>query len=130
MTCAALGQVVALIFFVVPVGDCAVDGDLEVLAGLVAGLFDGCDECLECVLVGIEVGSIAALIADAGWPERPSSELWKTSAHIRSASFQLFALTGMIMNSWISTFEPVACAPPLRTFIMGTGRVLAFTPPM
>ena len=63
---AALGQVVALILFVVPVGNCAVDRDLEVLAGLVAGLFHGCNKSLECVLVGIEVGSIAALIANAG----------------------------------------------------------------
>ena len=57
---------IALIFLVVPVGNCAVNGDHEVLAGLVAGLFHCGDKCLECVLVGIEVGSVAALIADAG----------------------------------------------------------------
>ena len=35
---------------------------------------------------------------------------------------------GAIMNSWIST--PVsACAPPLRMFIMGTGRRCALGPP-
>ena len=57
---------VALIFLAVPIGYCAVDSDLEVLAGLVACLFHCGHESLQCVLVGLEVGSIAALIAHAG----------------------------------------------------------------
>ena len=57
---------VALIFFVIPVGNSAVDGYHEVLAGLVAGLFDRSDKSLECVLVGVEIGCVTALIAHAG----------------------------------------------------------------
>ena len=57
---------VALVLLAVPVADCAVDGDLEVLAGLVAGLFDSGDERLERVLVAVKVRGVAALIADAG----------------------------------------------------------------
>jgi hypothetical protein len=32
------------------------------------------------------------------------------------------------MNSWKSTFES-ACEPPFRIFIIGVGRMHAFTPP-
>ena len=47
--------------------------------------------------------------------------LWNTSAPIRSASRNVGAPTGMIMNSWKSTVLS-ACLPPLRMFISGTGR--------
>ena len=53
---------------------------------------------------------------------------WNTSAHQRKASLKEGAPTGMIMNSCVSTVL-VACAPPFRMFIMGTGRRLPFTPP-
>ena len=33
------------------------------------------------------------------------------------------------MNSWKSS-EFCACAPPLTTFIIGTGRTWAFVPPI
>ena len=46
---------------------------------------------------------------------------WKTSVACRSPSRNVGAPTGMIMNSCVST-EFVACAPPLRIFIIGTGR--------
>ena len=59
---------------------------------------------------------------------RMEARAWKTSAHQRSASLKEGAPTGMIMNSWVSTVL-VACAPPFRMFIMGTGRRLPFTPP-
>ena len=35
---------------------------------------------------------------------------------------------GMTMNSWKS-MEFLACTPPLTTFIIGTGRTWALTPP-
>ncbi len=53
---------------------------------------------------------------------------WYTSAPQRSASAKLGAPIGATMNSWMST--PVsACAPPLRMFIIGTGRMCALGPP-
>jgi hypothetical protein len=54
---------------------------------------------------------------------------WYTSVPQRSASLKLAAPIGATMNSWTST--PVsACAPPLRMFIIGTGRMCALGPPM
>ena len=38
------------------------------------------------------------------------------------------APTGTIMNSWKSTLLS-ACAPPLSTFIIGTGSTCAASPP-
>ena len=54
--------------------------------------------------------------------------LWNTSAPILSASLNVSAPTGMIMNSWKSTVLS-AWEPPLRMFIIGVGRILPFTPP-
>ena len=59
---------------------------------------------------------------------RMEARAWNTSAHQRSASLKEGAPTGMIMNSCVSTVL-VACAPPFRMFIIGTGRRLPFTPP-
>ena len=53
---------------------------------------------------------------------------WKISAPQRSASRKLCALIGMIMNSWTSRLL-FACAPPLITFIIGTGICIAPEPP-
>ena len=53
---------------------------------------------------------------------------WKTSAPMRRPSEKLGAPTGTIMNSWKSTLLS-ACAPPLSTFIIGTGRTWAASPP-
>ncbi len=53
---------------------------------------------------------------------------WNVSAPMRSASANVGAPTGTIMNSWKSTVL-VACAPPLTTFIIGTGSVRASGPP-
>ena len=78
----------------------------------------------ERLLVGAEVGREAALVADRrargrgraasssarGRPRRPCA------APRRSVG----APTGTTMNSWKSTLLS-ACAPPLRTFIIGTG---------
>jgi hypothetical protein len=53
---------------------------------------------------------------------------WNVSAPIRRASEKEGAPTGTIMNSWKSTLLS-ACAPPLRTFIIGTGSTWAASPP-
>ena len=45
---------------------------------------------------------------------------WKTSVPTRRPSAKLGAPAGTTMNSWKST-ELSACAPPFRTFIIGTG---------
>jgi hypothetical protein len=47
---------------------------------------------------------------------------------MRSPSEKELAPTGITMNSWKSTLL-AACAPPLRMFIIGTGRMLASGPP-
>ncbi len=54
--------------------------------------------------------------------------VWKISDPHRTASFSDDAPTGMIMNSWKS-IGLSAWAPPLRMFIIGTGRTWAPTPP-
>ena len=63
-------------------------------------------------------------------PRLPSVFLsaWKTSAPVRRPSANDGAPTGTIMNSWKST-ELSACAPPLSTFIIGTGSTCAASPP-
>ena len=53
---------------------------------------------------------------------------WKISAPQRSASRNDCAPTGRIMNSWKSRLL-LACAPPLITFIIGTGIFIAPEPP-
>ena len=54
--------------------------------------------------------------------------LWNTSTAIRSPSPNVRAPIGTIMNSWKSTALS-AWAPPLSTFIIGTGRMWALSPP-
>ena len=54
--------------------------------------------------------------------------LWKTSAPIRRHSENELAPHGTTMNSWKSTLLS-ACAPPLSTFIIGTGSTCAASPP-
>ena len=61
-----LGQVIAAGLLVVPLGGGGVNGDHKVLAGLVAGLFDGPDDDLQSVLVLLQVGGVAALVAHTG----------------------------------------------------------------
>ena len=53
---------------------------------------------------------------------------WNTSVPICRPRANESAPTGTIMNSWKST-ELSAWAPPLRTFIIGTGRTRADSPP-
>jgi hypothetical protein len=55
------------------------------------------------------------------------SEL-KTSAPQRSASRNEPMPTGTIMNSWMSRLL-LACAPPLITFMSGTGICIGPAPP-
>ena len=128
-----LGQVVATGLLVVPLGGGGVDGDHEVVIGLVPGGLDGRRRWPS-----------GRPRPSSGWgrsrPRRPrrrrgcrfpsgrSSGCGRPQRSMRRASRQLLAPTGMTMNSWMSTLL-VACAPPFKMFIMGTGRVLAFTPP-
>ena len=51
---------------------------------------------------------------------RTLARLWNTSAPMRRPSFRVFAPTGWIMNSWMSTLLS-ACSPPLMMFIIGRG---------
>ncbi len=53
---------------------------------------------------------------------------WKTSAPVRRASANVGAPAGTTMNSWKSTLLS-AWAPPLSTFIIGTGSTRASSPP-
>ncbi len=53
---------------------------------------------------------------------------WNTSAPICTASENVSAPTGTIMNSWKSTVF-VACAPPFTMFIIGTGSTRESGPP-
>jgi hypothetical protein len=75
--------------------------------------------------VGRQVGREAAFVADRrvislAPSARPSAR--GTPRHpMRRPSRKLLAPTGMTMNSWKSTLLS-ACAPPLRMFIIGTGR--------
>ena len=64
------------------------------------------------------------------WPASFSAffRVWKISAPMRTASAQVRAATGMIMNSWMS-IGLSACAPPLMMFIIGTGSTCAVAPP-
>ena len=63
---AGLGLDIALLLLVPPLGGGGVDGDLEVLTGLVAGLLDGLHDDLQGILVLLQVGGVAALVAHAG----------------------------------------------------------------
>ena len=63
---APLGQMIASVLLAEPVGDRAVDGQHEVLAGLVTRLLDGGDQGLQGVFVAVQVGGVAALVAHAG----------------------------------------------------------------
>ena len=63
---AGLGLDVALLLVVPPLGGGGVDGDHEVLAGLVAGLGNGLHDDLQGILILLQVGGVAALVAHAG----------------------------------------------------------------
>ncbi len=54
--------------------------------------------------------------------------MWKISDPIRTASANVSAPIGAIMNSWKSSGLS-AWAPPLTMFIMGTGSSRASDPP-
>ncbi|CAN4006292.1 hypothetical protein BFDFBN_BFDFBN_06830, partial [Dysosmobacter welbionis] len=63
---AGLGLDIALLLLVPPLGGGGVDGDLEVLAGLVARGLDGLDNDLQGVLILLQIGGVAALVAHTG----------------------------------------------------------------
>ena len=64
------------------------------------------------------------------WPAACSADLrlWKISEPILSASANVGAPVGRIMNSWMS-IGLSAWTPPLMMFICGTGKRQAPTPP-
>ena len=101
-------------------------------AGLVAGLLDGLEDDLEGLVVGLEVGGEAALVADGGVEpallEHALEGVEDLGAPAQGLARSSARRSGMIMNSWKSTLLS-ACAPPLRMFIIGTGRTLALAPP-
>ena len=53
---------------------------------------------------------------------RTLARAWKISVPMRSVSAKVVAPLQMIISSWISVAK-AACAPPLRTFIIGRGRL-------
>ena len=75
---------VLAVFLVEPVGDSGVHGDHEVLAGLVAGLFDACNQSLEGVFIAGKVGSVAALVAHTGGRNDLLQGMEHLSAHAES----------------------------------------------
>ena len=104
----------------------------DVLAGRVARRLDALDQRLQRRLVGLQVGREAALVADRGVEaallERALQRVEDLGADPQARRRSVGAPTGTTMNSWKST-ELSACEPPLSTFIIGTGRMCALSPP-
>ena len=78
-----------------------------------------------------DVRGEAALVADGGVQPLVVQHLLEAVEDLGAHPQRLAegrAPTGMIMNSWKSTVLS-ACLPPLRMFIIGTGRTLALVPP-
>ncbi|CFP59074.1 Uncharacterised protein [Bordetella pertussis] len=65
---------------------------------------------------------------DMPWSWISFLSMWNTSAPQRSASRKLAAPTGRIISSCRSSVL-LACAPPLMTFIIGTGMLMGPLPP-
>ena len=63
---AFLAQVVLLGLFVVQFGGGRVEGDADLLAGLVAGLLDGFQDHFDGLVVGLEGRGVTALVAHQG----------------------------------------------------------------
>ena len=110
----------------------AIERQHHVAAGLVAGLVDRLHDEIERGLRRLQIRRKTALVADIGVEtgrfELPLFSVWKISAPARSASANVGAPTGMIMNSWKS-IGLSACTPPLTMFIIGTGSTRAAVPP-
>ena len=89
-------------------------------------------EDLERRLVGAEVGREAALVADRGAQarvvQRPLERVEDLGAHAQALGERAARRPGTTMNSWKSTLLS-AWAPPLSTFIIGTGSTCAASPP-
>ena len=94
-------------------------------------------------MIASRIDSIASSVPFSAGAKPPSSptaverlrlwstffRLWNTSAPMRIASLNEGAPTGRIMNSW-NAIGASECEPPLMMFIIGTGSVLAFAPPI
>ena len=101
-----------------------VQGQGNVFARLEASLLDRGDDQVEGLSVGVQVGGEAALVAQTGGQAAVLHDALERVVDLgaqRRASRKEGAPRGAIMNSWMSTLES-AWEPPLRMFIMGTGR--------
>ena len=76
---------------------------------------------------GAKPPSSPTAVREAALVQRALQRVEDLGAH-RRHSEKLRAPQGTIMNSWKSTLLS-ACAPPLSTFIIGTGSTRASSPP-
>ena len=101
------------------------------MPGAYLARLDRLEDDLQRLLVVLEIRRESALVADARRELPLDEHLLERVEHL-GAHAQRFgerlAPTGTIMNSWKSTVF-VACAPPLRMFIIGTGSVRDSGPP-
>ena len=109
-----------------------VEGDEDVGAGLVAGRGDAGEHRLAAPprwrsRSGAKPPSSPTAVARP-FEARLFFSAWKTSTPTRRHSEKVAAPAGTTMNSWKST-ELSAWAPPLSTFIIGTGSRVGSPPP-
>ena len=105
------------------------DGDF--FAGLVAGLLNGFEHDFDGFDIRFNRWRKPAFVADSGVVAALLEHAFQRVKNFDAPAQRFgkrFGPTGMTMNSWKSTLLS-ACAPPLRIFIIGTGRVLAAAPP-
>ena len=101
-----------------------IERENDVLAELVAGLLDGLGQHFQSFIAAFDVGSKAAFVADGGAEMAIVQHVLEMVKHLgphAQSVAEVGAPSGIIMNSWKSTLLS-ACLPPLRTFIIGTGR--------
>ena len=108
-----------------------IEGEEDLLAGLVARVFGGLENGFDGIFNAIEFGGETAFVADGGAEAallRTDLRAWKISVIARRPSLKVGRPWGMIMNSWKS-MGASEWAPPLMTLAIGTGSTLALGPP-
>ena len=109
-----------------------VEGQPHVLARAVAGRLDGAHQHAERRLGPRQVRREPALVADAGHvlllPQEPLERVEDLGTRPGAPPRTSGSPAGTSMNSWMSS-RLSAWAPPLITFIRGTGSIRAFGPP-
>jgi hypothetical protein len=77
-------QLITASFLVEKFRRCRIEGDIDVFAGLVAGLFDRLDDERQRFVGALEIGRKAAFVADVGvvtgLPSSRPFRVWKISA--------------------------------------------------